>query len=93
MIGDGHPVGVSAQVIEYLLRAAKRRLGIYYPVFAPKGIDEAFKIAFGSIRLFALPENFSFPFSKAFLNCAINLPRNTSDMAKAENKCVCRGRP
>ncbi len=32
MIGDGHPMGISAKVIEHLLRSGKRRLGVDHPL-------------------------------------------------------------
>jgi len=35
MLGDGHPVRVSAQVIEHLLRATKRR-----PVYTTRSLSQ-----------------------------------------------------
>jgi hypothetical protein len=41
IIGDGHTVGVAADVIQYLLRAGERRLGIDHPF----GFSYRFQIA------------------------------------------------
>jgi len=34
MVGDGHAMGVAAQILEYVLWASKRPFGINHPVFS-----------------------------------------------------------
>ena len=44
MITDGHFVGVAAQVFYYLLRSAKRPLGIHHPILCKQAVNKCFVI-------------------------------------------------
>ena len=62
MVGDGHAMGVTAQVLEYILRSTKGWFGVHDPVFAGKwpqpgrkglGMGERCKLS-GQVQLAAL---------------------------------------
>ena len=44
-VGDGDPVGVAAEIVEHLLRAAERALGVDHPVDLAQGRRCAAKAA------------------------------------------------
>ena len=53
MVGDCNPMGISAQITEYLHRAAKRRLCIHHPILpvqSPKELAELPDIRQGGCR-------------------------------------------
>ena len=39
VVGNGNTMGVSAEIVQYLLRAVERRLGIDHPIFFPELAD------------------------------------------------------
>ena len=44
-VGDGHPVSVSGQILEYLLRGAKRRFAVDHPLGLAESADQRIPVS------------------------------------------------
>ena len=46
MVGDGHAVGVTAEIAEHLPRSAERRFGIDHPIVPMEAAQQLLKLLF-----------------------------------------------
>ena len=60
MVGDGHAMGVAAQILEHILGAAKGWFGVDDPVFRNSGLSQEAKIL-GCASRARSPERWSWP--------------------------------
>ncbi len=76
MVGNGHSMGVAAEIFEDLLRPAEWAFAVNYPIVAVEVAKEGMK-RLGILKMLPLAVKADLSFSKSLLEGVLTFPRKT----------------